>query len=92
MQVHFWAPTSKWMLSVSNIMDFNRPIDKMSISQQTALCTTGFIWSRYSMVITPKNYNLLAVNLTLAATGSYQLGRKLKYDWDKSSAAKAAAA
>ena len=41
----------------------------MSAMQQTALCATGFIWSRYSMVITPKNYNLLWVNLTLAATG-----------------------
>jgi len=79
--VHFWAPSFKWMLSISNLLDFNRPVYKISTMQQTALCATGFIWSRYSMVITPKNYNLLAVNVSLAATGSYQLVRKLKQEW-----------
>ncbi len=71
------APAWKWMLSVSNIMDINRPVEKVSTMQQTALCATGFIWSRYSLVITPKNYNLLAVNMVLALTGSYHLGRKI---------------
>jgi len=86
----FWAPTFKWMLSISNILDFNRPVQNISTTQQTALCATGFIWSRYSMVITPKNYNLLAVNLTLAVTGSYQLGRKLNYEFAKQDVAKLA--
>uniref|UniRef100_A0A7S2WFC1 Mitochondrial pyruvate carrier n=1 Tax=Mucochytrium quahogii TaxID=96639 RepID=A0A7S2WFC1_9STRA len=81
--IHFWAPSFKWMLSVSNILDFERPVENISLMQQTALCATGFIWSRYSMVITPKNYNLCAVNVTLAATGSYQLLRKIKYEWEQ---------
>ncbi|CAK8988449.1 Protein pirA [Durusdinium trenchii] len=79
--IHFWAPSFKWMLSVSNILDFDRPVDKISTMQQTALCATGFIWSRYSMVITPKNYNLFAVNISLAVTGTYQLSRKIQAEW-----------
>jgi len=71
------------MLSITNILDFERPVDQVSLIQQTALCATGFIWSRYSMVITPKNYNLFAVNVTLAATGTYQLMRKVKHEWAK---------
>ena len=81
--VHFWAPTWKWMLSVSNILDYDRPVEKMSTLQQTALCATGFIWSRYAMVITPKNWNLFTVNVTLAVTGTYHLVRKAKYELNK---------
>lgn len=76
----FWAPTTKWMLSISNILDYDRPIEKVSLPQQTALCLTGFIWTRYSMVITPVNWNLFAVNIILAITGSYQLYRKVRYE------------
>jgi hypothetical protein len=71
----FWAPTAKWSLSVANIMDINRPVEKVSTAQQTALCATGFIWTRYALVITPVNYNLCAVNLVLAATGASVPGR-----------------
>jgi hypothetical protein len=41
-----------------------------------AITATGVIWSRYSTQINPVNYNLLAVNIFMAATGSYQLYRK----------------
>lgn len=74
--VHFWAPTWKWMLSVSNIMDYKRPVEKVSGPQQVALGATGIIWTRYSMVITPVNYNLAAVNATLACTAGYHVARK----------------
>jgi hypothetical protein len=40
-----------------------------------ALAATGIIWSRYSTQITPVNYNLLSVNIFVAATGLYQLYR-----------------
>mmetsp|Transcript_11118 Transcript_11118/g.18046 ORF Transcript_11118/g.18046 Transcript_11118/m.18046 type:complete len:215 (+) Transcript_11118:1-645(+) len=90
--IHFWAPSFKWMLSVSNFLDFDRPVDQISTMQQTALCATGFIWSRYSMVITPKNYNLFAVNCGLAVTGSYQLARKIKSQFGSGETTKAASA
>jgi len=79
--IHFWAPTFKWMLSVANLADLNRPTDRISLSQQTALTATGMIWSRYSMVINPVNYNLLIVNLALASSSGYHLFRKLKADY-----------
>jgi len=83
--IHGWAPVFKWLLSISNILDYDRPVDKISTLQQTALCTTGFIWARYSLVITPKNYSLFLVNFTLGLTGLYHLMRKIKanYDSDK---------
>ena len=66
------------MLSFSNILDLDRPVEMVSTMQQVALCATGFIWCRYSMVISPVNYNLFFVNITLAVTGTYHLGRKIK--------------
>ena len=81
--IHFWAPMSKWLLSATNVLDFDRPVANISISQQIALCTTGLIWSRYAMVIIPKNWNLMLVNLTLASTGSYHLARKLFAELDE---------
>jgi hypothetical protein len=57
-----------------------RPPEKISLPQQCAITATGVIWSRYSTQITPVNYNLLAVNLFMAVTGSYQLYRKISYD------------
>ncbi|EFH51048.1 hypothetical protein ARALYDRAFT_490066, partial [Arabidopsis lyrata subsp. lyrata] len=46
---------------------------------------TGLVWSRYSTVITPKNWNLFSVSLGMAVTGIYQLTRKIKHDYSSES-------
>ncbi|KAJ9083898.1 Mitochondrial pyruvate carrier 2 [Entomophthora muscae] len=73
--VHFWAPAFKWGLVIAGLSDLSRPVDKISLSQTGALTATGLIWSRYSLVIKPKNYGLFSVNMFVAATGLYQLYR-----------------
>ena len=78
--IFFWAPMMKWGLSVANLIDYKRPVDKLSVPQQVALAITGVLWTRWSFVITPVNYNLAAVNACLALTGMYHLSRKLIYD------------
>jgi hypothetical protein len=78
--IFFWAPMMKWGLSVANLVDYKRPVDKLSIPQQTALVITGLLWTRWSFVITPVNYNLALVNFALALTGIYHMSRKLVYD------------
>ena len=60
---------------IAGLADINRPAEKLSLTQSTALAATGCIWSRYSLVITPKNWNLFSVNVFVAATGFYQLSR-----------------
>jgi len=79
--IHFWAPTFKWMLSVANLMDLNRPTEKISLAQTSALTATGVIWARYSMVINPVNYNLMIVNIALAASSGYHLSRKISAEF-----------
>ncbi|EIW83311.1 UPF0041-domain-containing protein [Coniophora puteana RWD-64-598 SS2] len=73
--VFFWAPMMKWCLVAAGVKDLSRPADKLSVSQNVALAATGFIWVRYSLVITPVNYSLAAVNFFVGATGLSQLAR-----------------
>ncbi|CAO3647564.1 unnamed protein product [Mucor fragilis] len=77
--IHFWAPAMKWALVIAGIGDMQRPAEKLSLTQNVSLMMTGLIWSRYSMVIIPKNYSLLAVNVFVFGTSSIQVGRILKW-------------
>ncbi|KAI0267076.1 UPF0041-domain-containing protein [Gloeopeniophorella convolvens] len=73
--VFFWAPMMKWCLVAAGVKDLGRPAEKLSVSQNIALTATGFIWVRYSLVITPINYSLAAVNFFVGSTGLGQLAR-----------------
>lgn len=82
--VHFWAPTFKWGICIANLVDIKKQkIENTSIPQQTAVAVTGLIWSRYSMVIVPKNWNLFSVNLAMAVTGLIQLCRITLYKYEQ---------
>jgi hypothetical protein len=48
-----------------------RAAEKLSTAQSTVL--TGFIWSRYSLVIIPKNWSLFDVNFFVGSAGGSQL-------------------
>jgi hypothetical protein len=73
----------KWGLVIAGLGDLSRPAEKLSLTQTAALAATGVIWSRYSMVslpslikvISPKNWNLFAVNIFVGGIGLYQLSR-----------------
>jgi hypothetical protein len=88
--IFFWAPLMKWALVIAGIGDINRPAEKLSLYQSGALAATGTIWSRYSLVIIPKNYSLFAVNVFVGATGYSQLARIARHRM-KQSAEKSAA-
>ncbi|CAE7251263.1 MPC1 [Symbiodinium necroappetens] len=79
--IHFWAPNFKWALSINNLMDYDRPTDKISLSMTSALTLTGLIFMRWSFVITPVNYSLFAVNCALSSSSGYLLARKVKADY-----------
>merc|ERR1711964_111522 len=76
--IFFWAPIFKWNLVIAGIADINRPAEKLSFTQSAALLATGTIWSRYSMIIIPKNYALFAVNMFTAFTGIFQVQKMMK--------------
>ncbi|KTF87520.1 hypothetical protein cypCar_00031494 [Cyprinus carpio] len=73
--VFFWAPVFKWGLVVAGFSDMTRPPEKLSVSQSCVITATGIIWSRYCLVIIPKNWALFAVNFFLGMCGSIQLIR-----------------
>ncbi|KAM9344117.1 mitochondrial pyruvate carrier 2b [Pholidichthys leucotaenia] len=88
--VFFWAPMFKWGLVIAGFADMTRPAEKLSTSQSAVLTATGLIWSRYSLVIIPRNWNLFAVNFFLGSAGASQLYRIWRYEQDKKAQAKAA--
>lgn len=63
---------------MAGIGDLARPAEKISVSQSAALAATGIIWSRYSLVIIPKNWSLFSVNVFVGLTGIYQMTRAIK--------------
>lgn len=67
-------------LVIAGISDLSRPVETISIKQSSALALTGFIWSRYSLVIIPKNWGLFSVNLFVGFTGLYQLTRVFMHE------------
>jgi len=77
--VFFWAPAFKWTLVLAGLGDLSRPANQLSVGQSASLLATGCIWSRYSLVIIPKNYNLFAVNVFVALTQLVQLTRAYQY-------------
>ncbi|KAL0956133.1 hypothetical protein HGRIS_002299 [Hohenbuehelia grisea] len=88
--VFFWAPMMKWCLVAAGLKDLSRPADKLSVSQNVALAATGLIWVRYSLVITPVNYSLAAVNFFVGLSGLTQLGRIANYRYSQEEGAKKA--
>jgi hypothetical protein len=79
--VHFWAPMSKWLISGASFMDFDRPIEKVSIPQYSALTATGFFFTRYALLVSPVNFVLCSVNIALFASSGYHLTRKINGDY-----------
>lgn len=77
--IHFWAPFMKWALVIAGANEMNRPVEKVSAIQQLSLFATGAIWTRWSLVIKPKNILLASVNFFLGAVSIVQIGRI--YDW-----------
>uniref|UniRef100_U3JFU3 Mitochondrial pyruvate carrier n=2 Tax=Ficedula albicollis TaxID=59894 RepID=U3JFU3_FICAL len=78
--VFFWAPIMKWGLVVAGLADMARPAEKLSTAQSAVLMATGLIWSRYSLVIIPKNWSLFAVNFFVGCAGGSQLFRIWRYN------------
>ena len=76
--VHFWAPMSKWLISGASMMELDRPIEKISLAQYTALTATGLFFSRYALLVSPVNYMLCSVNVALFSSSAWHLGRKVK--------------
>jgi hypothetical protein len=70
----------KWALVLAGISDFARPAEKLSFTQNLALTCTGIIWTRWCLIIKPKNYLLAAVNFFLGMVGLVQITRILSYE------------
>jgi len=77
--VHFWAPVMKWAIVLAGVSDFYRPAEKLSLTQNVAITATGAIWTRWCLIIKPRNILLATVNFFLGTVGVIQVSRILVY-------------
>jgi len=89
--VHFWAPVMKWILVLAGLSDLSRPADKLSVTQNVALMATGAIWTRWCLIIKPKNVLLATVNFFVGCVGATQVTRIVLYRRSLRDSAKPAA-
>ena len=78
----------KWGLVLASLKDMEKPPENLSVAQCSALCVTGCVWTRWSFVIYPVNYNLALSNMFVAATNTYQLSRIFRHRREEESASK----
>lgn len=69
------APVMKWALVIAGISDLARPAEKLSVTQNVALTATGLIWTRWCLIIKPRNVMLAAANFFLGVAGMVQCVR-----------------
>merc|ERR1711988_917959 len=79
--IHPWPPVTKLAISGASLLELNRPTDKISLSQYSALTITGSIFTFYGLAVTPINYPLTCVNILLFLSSGYHLSRKIKADY-----------
>lgn len=65
----------KWALVIAGISDLARPAEKLSVTQNVALTATGLIWTRWCLIIKPRNVMLAAANFFLGVAGMVQCVR-----------------
>lgn len=46
----------KWGLAVVTFSQFQLPVEQISVQSNLALMCTGILWTRWSLIIKPKNY------------------------------------
>ncbi|KAI4147250.1 MAG: hypothetical protein LQ340_005643 [Diploschistes diacapsis] len=93
--VHFWdrganGRCRQWGLVLAGISDFARPAEKLSLTQNVALMATGAIWTRWCLIIKPRNIlkrtlksrgnSLATVNFFLGCVGLVQVSRITMYN------------
>ncbi|PQE21263.1 UPF0041 domain protein [Rutstroemia sp. NJR-2017a WRK4] len=66
-----------WALVIAGISDLARPAEKLSLTQNAALTATGIIWTRWCLIIKPRNILLATVNFFLGMVGVVQVSRIL---------------
>lgn len=76
---HFWGPVANWGFVVAGMIDSQKPPDKISPNMTATLCVYSMLFMRFSWVVIPRNYLLLACHASNETIQLWQLGRW--YDW-----------
>lgn len=79
--IHPWPPATKLVISGTSLMELDRPVEKISLPQYSALTLTGAIFSVYGLCVMPVNYPLFAVNVLLFGSSLWHVCRKVSAEY-----------
>jgi len=77
------APAFKWALAIVPLysaVSGRPPVEKLDLKQSVALTATGAVWSYYAMLVEPRAWLLLYVNIALLSANGWNVYRKVKFD------------
>ncbi|EGD93299.1 hypothetical protein TESG_00846 [Trichophyton tonsurans CBS 112818] len=83
-------PSISWILVLAGLSDMARPAEKLSLTQNAALMATGAIWTRWCLIIKPRNVLLATVNFFVGCVGFTQVTRIFLYRRSQDGSAKEA--
>ncbi len=78
--VHFWGPVANSGLVVAAVMDMSKPPEMISGRMTGVLFFYSMLFSRFAIMVQPRNYLLFACHATNVAVQGYQLSRVLLWD------------
>jgi len=76
---HFWGPVANWGFVVAAMADMKKPPQHISINMTSVLCVYSLLFMRFSWMVQPRNYLLLACHASNEAAQLFQLQRALRY-------------
>ncbi|CAM0902209.1 unnamed protein product [Alopecurus aequalis] len=72
---HFWGPVSNWGFILAGMADINKPPEQISGGMTAVMCVYSGLFMRFSWVVNPRNYFLLATHASNESVQLYQLSR-----------------
>ncbi|PON95309.1 Mitochondrial pyruvate carrier [Trema orientale] len=75
---HFWGPLLNWSIPIAAFVDTKKPPEQISGNMTAVMCVYSAMFMRFSWMVRPRNYHLLACHVSNETVQLYQLSRWLK--------------
>ncbi|KAF4367651.1 hypothetical protein CsatB_021310 [Cannabis sativa] len=75
---HFWGPLLNWSIPIAAFVDRKKPPELISGNMTAVMCVYSAMFMRFSWMVNPRNYHLLACHFSNETVQLYQLSRWIK--------------
>ncbi|XP_074590799.1 mitochondrial pyruvate carrier 1-like [Curcuma longa] len=72
---HFWGPISNLGFVIAGMVDTQKPPEVISRNMTAVMCVYSGLFMRFSWMVQPRNYLLIAIHASNESVQLYQLSR-----------------